>query len=517
MAVNGKSRRSYRGAPVSNTLGTTLSLAATNITLAVAMSGFSTDAEPFFVVVDPGTAKEEKICVKYSSATTLTVVDPAATSTWGASAAGRGADNTTDRQHEQGAVIYPVFTALEANQSNELVSKFANAGSVVYQGSGAPGTFTELAIGTAAQVLKVNAGATAPEWGQVSADGIATGAVTSAKILDDTIVNADINSAAAIAYSKLNLATSIVNADVSASAAIALSKLATTGTVTATTFVGALTGTASGNLVSGGALGTPSSGTLTNCTFPTLNQNTTGNAATATNVAYSGLTGAVPTWNQNTTGSSASCTGNAATASDASLLGGAASSEASTASTIARRDSSGSLSATGFVTSNTVQSGDFLATDATAQFYSNTTFTYIGNNCARVTNAETVYTQLVAGRAMYVSVNGTLGNLTSSRRYKENIVEYHDASNKLLNVSAATFDYRIGLLPEDEQEERYNQFGLIAEDLHDAGLAHLVYYNAEGQPDAVDYTKIAVELLGIVKKQQAVLNELTTRVQALEA
>ncbi len=35
-------------------------------------------------------------------------------------------------------------------------------------------------------------------------------------------------------------------------------------------------------VASGGALGTPSSGTLTNCTFPTLNQNTTGNAATAT-------------------------------------------------------------------------------------------------------------------------------------------------------------------------------------------------------------------------------------------
>jgi len=35
-------------------------------------------------------------------------------------------------------------------------------------------------------------------------------------------------------------------------------------------------------LVPGGALGTPSSGTLTNCTFPTLNQNTTGSAATLT-------------------------------------------------------------------------------------------------------------------------------------------------------------------------------------------------------------------------------------------
>ena len=39
-----------------------------------------------------------------------------------------------------------------------------------------------------------------------------------------------------------------------------------TGTLTGTTFVGALTGTASGNIVAGGALGTPSSGVLTNCT-----------------------------------------------------------------------------------------------------------------------------------------------------------------------------------------------------------------------------------------------------------
>jgi hypothetical protein len=46
----------------------------------------------------------------------------------------------------------------------------------------------------------------------------------------------------------------------------------------------------------GGALGTPSSGTLTNCTFPTLNQNTTG--------------------------SSGSCTGNAATATTATNLSG---------------------------------------------------------------------------------------------------------------------------------------------------------------------------------------------------
>lgn len=47
--------------------------------------------------------------------------------------------------------------------------------------------------------------------------------------LADGIVNADINTSAAIAYSKLSLTSSIVNADISASAAIAYSKLNLTG------------------------------------------------------------------------------------------------------------------------------------------------------------------------------------------------------------------------------------------------------------------------------------------------
>ena len=193
MAINGKSRRSYKGAPVSNALGGSgLALNATSITLASAVSGWSTSGTPFFVVIDPGTSTEEKLCVIYASSTTLTVVDPAVTSAWSASVAGRGADDTIDRAHDVGAVIYPVFTATEANNANELVSKYANAGSVVYQGSGTPGTFTELAVGTAGQVLKVNSGATAPEWGQVAAAGIADSAVTSAKILDGTIVLADL-------------------------------------------------------------------------------------------------------------------------------------------------------------------------------------------------------------------------------------------------------------------------------------------------------------------------------------
>jgi len=54
---------------------------------------------------------------------------------------------------------------------------------------------------------------------------IPSNSVTSSSIVNDTIVNADINSSAAIAYSKLSLSNTIVNADINTSAAIAYSKL----------------------------------------------------------------------------------------------------------------------------------------------------------------------------------------------------------------------------------------------------------------------------------------------------
>jgi len=58
-----------------------------------------------------------------------------------------------------------------------------------------------------------------------------TGTVTGTMIADNTILNAEIASNAAIAYSKLNLSGSIVNADVGASAAIAYSKLNLAGSI----------------------------------------------------------------------------------------------------------------------------------------------------------------------------------------------------------------------------------------------------------------------------------------------
>ena len=183
MAVTPKIRRSYKGAPVSAVLGTAgvSSTTQTSITLSTSPSTWPTGK--FFVVVAPGTVQEEKMCVTVSGST-MTVVDPSVSST-SASTNGRGVDDTTARSTiAGGATVYPVATARDFDEANSLTATYANQGGVVYMGDP---SFTQLAIGTAGQVLKVNSGATAPEWGQVAAAGIASDAVTTAKILDANV------------------------------------------------------------------------------------------------------------------------------------------------------------------------------------------------------------------------------------------------------------------------------------------------------------------------------------------
>jgi hypothetical protein len=189
------SRRAYKGAPVTNALGGGgLAANATTITLAAAMAGWTTGSTPFFVVVSPGTSKEEKICVIYSSSTTLTVVDPVLTSGWTASLNGRGADETTDRAHDPGASIYPVFTATEANQANELVSKYTTNGDIIVHGSTGLKTIATGGSGNNNKVLVADSTVSdgGVKWAQIVEASIATGAVTADKIATDAVDSAEI-------------------------------------------------------------------------------------------------------------------------------------------------------------------------------------------------------------------------------------------------------------------------------------------------------------------------------------
>jgi microcystin-dependent protein len=161
------------------------------------------------------------------------VVDPAVTSAWSASVNGRGVDDTTDRAHDVGATIYPVFTATEANQANELVSKYTTNGDIVVHGTTGPKTISTGGSGNNNKVLVADSTVAdgGVKWATVGTDGIADSAITSGKILDGAIVNADINASAAIALSKL--ATGALPTDITVASAnlvngtVALADLAT--------------------------------------------------------------------------------------------------------------------------------------------------------------------------------------------------------------------------------------------------------------------------------------------------
>ena len=108
------------------------------------------------------------------------------------------------------------------------------------------GTFTGNLTGNVTGNVSGSSGSTTGNAATVT-NGVYTtdtGTVTSTMIANDTIVNADVNSAAAIAYSKLNLTGAIVNADITndtitnakinTAAAIDWTKLGISSTVSAT-------------------------------------------------------------------------------------------------------------------------------------------------------------------------------------------------------------------------------------------------------------------------------------------
>jgi len=147
-------RRQYKGAAASTTTTNSLTSADTSVTLTATTGWPSTAAVPFYVVIDPGTSSEEKCSVTISGSTlTLT----------------RGADDTTAVAHSSGATIYPVFSADEADEANEVASKLTTKGDLlVTTGS----VLNRLPVGTNAYVLTADStAANGVAWAATAAAG----------------------------------------------------------------------------------------------------------------------------------------------------------------------------------------------------------------------------------------------------------------------------------------------------------------------------------------------------------
>jgi hypothetical protein len=229
--------------------------------------------ETFTVVIDPDTALEEIVDVVYPSApgsTTLTINRTIDSSTAIAHSAGAkvrhmaiSRDFRDANSHINGSLAQ--HTATTSAELRSLISDETGSGALVFgtsptissptiTGTGAiAGTFTGNITGNVTGTVSGNAGTVTN--GVYTTD---TGTVTSTMIANGTIVDADINSAAAITKTKISgtaitaadtgtvtstmiLDGTILNADINASAAIDKTKIS--GTAVTLSDVGTVTGT----------------------------------------------------------------------------------------------------------------------------------------------------------------------------------------------------------------------------------------------------------------------------------
>ena len=135
-------RRQYSGAAAATTITAGINTSDTTCSLTATTGWPSGAGVPFYVVIDPGTSAEEK-CSATISGSTLTIT--------------RAQDDTSASSHSAGATIYPVFTANDADEANEVVSKLTTKGDLLVTSGSA---LNRLGVGGNGSILNADSTAT---------------------------------------------------------------------------------------------------------------------------------------------------------------------------------------------------------------------------------------------------------------------------------------------------------------------------------------------------------------------
>jgi hypothetical protein len=112
-------------------------------------------------------------------------------------------------------------------------------------------------------------------------------------------------------------------------------------------------------------------------------------------------------------------------------------------------------------------------------------------------------------RAMWISSAGVFGYASSSRTKKQNIMPAEINVNSVLSVEPKLFRYIKAV--EQFGDDAPIELGMIAEDLHDAGLTHFVDYGPDGSVQGIHYSTYVVALQAVVRDQAARLAEIERR------
>lgn len=125
-----------------------------------------------------------------------------------------------------------------------------------------------------------------------------------------------------------------------------------------------------------------------------------------------------------------------------------------------------------------------------------------------------------AGANVYVADDGALVRSSSARKYKTDIQDAdNDYGNKLIELTPQKWidkaeKKRYEEDPENSKKPDY-YYGLIADDLDAAGLDMLVNYGAEGEVEGINYDRLAVALLPVIKSLKDQVASLKKQIKEL--
>ena len=114
----------------------------------------------------------------------------------------------------------------------------------------------------------------------------------------------------------------------------------------------------------------------------------------------------------------------------------------------------------------------------------------------------------------YANVYGASFTNPSSERFKNILgAMAYDRARKILDAEIIEYTYK-KKFNDDGGEVHY---GVKAEQMAEIGLDDVVTFDSDGLPYGVDYSKFTPYLIAVVQEQQRKIDDLTARLEALEA
>jgi hypothetical protein len=482
--------RQYRSTVEAKTLSSGINNSVTSMTLNSVTTLPST--YPYTLVIDPDRATEEIVTVTATGGGNVLTIT-------------RGQDGTSAQSHDAAAVVKHMITARDLQEPQDHIDASSSVHGLTT--AGPAGVSGGTVVGTAAVQTLTNKTLTNP-----TITGTITGAVvTSANIVDGTITGTDVASGTITSANITDL--TIVNGDISNTAAIAQSKIASlTSDLALKAPLAAPTFTGNVVLPSTTTLGLVNSTELSylNGVTSAIQTQLNGKSATSHTHSYLPLSGGTLTGQLNLDDGVVLNLG----ANGWIDLDDGGYIQFSNDDVLSYNDTTGvySFGADGDANGGVISANEFITSDSAGAETDPAFASPQGTSGMYFVGGSTI-------TGIRFTVNGTVryqitssgGANVSSIRTKDNVQTYAVPTEDLLNIRTISYH------PKGDERD-ITAFGVIAEELDEVpSLRIFLDYEEDGSPISVQYDRIALGLINVVKEQQERIDSLEQRLTALEA